>query len=57
MGRRGGNGNCGSALGIRRHVGGNGGFNPAANVPLTTDTVSRAVVGVEVTKAGCDSVG
>jgi hypothetical protein len=27
----------------------NGGFNPAVKVPLTTDTVSLAVVGVEVT--------
>jgi len=35
----------------------NGGFNPAVNVQLATDTESRAVVGVEVTNAGTDSVG
>ncbi len=35
----------------------NGGFNPAVNVQLATDTASRAVVGVEVTNEGCDSVG
>jgi transposase len=33
----------------------NGGFNPAVNVQLATDTESRAVVGVEVTHAGTDS--
>lgn len=35
----------------------NGGFNPAVNVQLATDTESRAVVGVEVTNEGTDSVG
>jgi transposase len=33
----------------------NGGFNPAVNVQLATDTESRAVVGVDVTSAGTDS--
>jgi hypothetical protein len=35
----------------------NGGFNPAVNVQLATDTSSRAIVGVEVTAEGTDSVG
>jgi transposase len=35
----------------------NGGFNPAVNVQLATDTQSRAIVGVEVTNEGSDSVG
>jgi len=35
----------------------NGGFNPAVNVQLATDTESRAVVGVEVTNEGADSAG
>jgi hypothetical protein len=35
----------------------NGGFNPAVNVQLATDTESRAMVGVSVTKEGADSVG
>jgi transposase len=35
----------------------NGGFNPALNVQLATDTVSRAIVGVEVTNEGTDSSG
>src|ERR1700734_2641717 len=35
----------------------NGGFNPAANVQLATDTVSRAIVGVEVSNEGSDSAG
>lgn len=35
----------------------NGGFNPAVNVQLATDTQSRAIVGVEVTKEGSDSTG
>jgi len=35
----------------------NGGFNPAANVQLATDTGSRAIVGVEVSNEGSDSVG
>jgi transposase len=35
----------------------NGGFNPAVNVQLATDTESRAIVGVEVTNEGTDSVG
>jgi transposase len=33
----------------------NGGFNPAVNVQLATDTASRAIVGVEVTAQGVDS--
>jgi transposase len=35
----------------------NGGFNPAVNVQLATDTESRAIVGVEVTNHGSDNVG
>jgi transposase len=35
----------------------NGGFNAAVNVQLATDTQSRAVVGVEVSNEGSDSVG
>jgi transposase len=35
----------------------NGGFNPAVNVQLATDTESRAIVGVAVTNEGTDSVG
>lgn len=35
----------------------NGGFNPAVNVQLATDTQSRAILGVEVTNQGSDSVG
>ena len=35
----------------------NGGFNPAVNVQLATDTGSRAIVGVEVTNEGSDSTG
>ena len=35
----------------------NGGFNPACNVQLATDTESRAIVGVEVSKEGSDSAG
>jgi transposase len=33
----------------------NGGFNPAINVQLATDTASRAIVGVQVTAQGVDS--
>ena len=33
----------------------NGGFNPAYNVQLATDTDSRMIVGVRVTNAGSDS--
>jgi hypothetical protein len=33
----------------------NGGFNPAVNVQLATDTQSRAIVGVEVSNEGSDS--
>jgi transposase len=33
----------------------NGGFNPAVNVQLATDTESRAIVGVEVSHEGSDS--
>jgi hypothetical protein len=35
----------------------NGGFNPAVNVQLATDTQSRAIVGVEVSNEGYDSAG
>jgi transposase len=35
----------------------NGGFNPAVNVQLATDTESRVVVGVEVSKEGYDAAG
>src|SRR6202012_2713211 len=35
----------------------NGGFNPAVNVQLATDTSSRAIVGVDLTFEGSDSVG
>jgi transposase len=35
----------------------NGGFHPAVNVQLATDTASRAIVGVEVSNAGSDSAG
>jgi transposase len=35
----------------------NGGFNPAVNVQLASDTESRAIVGIEVTHEGTDSVG
>ena len=35
----------------------NGGFNPAFNVQLATDTASRAIVGVEVSNEGSDSAG
>jgi hypothetical protein len=34
---------------------GNGGFNPAYNVQLATDPVSRAIVGVSVSNAGSDA--
>jgi transposase len=35
----------------------NGGFNPACNVQLASDTESRAIVGVEVSPEGSDSAG
>lgn len=35
----------------------NGGFNPAVNVQLATDTDSRAILGVEVTHEGSDASG
>jgi hypothetical protein len=35
----------------------NGGFNPAVNVQVATDTDSRAVAGVEVSNEGSDSSG
>ena len=35
----------------------NGGFNPAVNVQLATDTASRAILGVEVTSEGRDNAG
>jgi hypothetical protein len=35
----------------------NGGFNPAVNVQLATDTESRAVLGVEISYEGSDSAG
>jgi transposase len=35
----------------------NGGYNPAVNVQLATDTESRVIVGVEVSNQGSDSSG
>jgi transposase len=35
----------------------NGGYGPAVNVQLATDTESRAIVGVEVSNEGSDSAG
>jgi hypothetical protein len=35
----------------------NGGYNPAVNVQLATDTESRAIVGVEVSNEGSDAAG
>ena len=35
----------------------NGGYNPAVNVQVATDTESRAIVGVEVSNEGADSAG
>ena len=35
----------------------NGGFNPAVNVQIATDTHSRAIVGVEVSNEGSDNAG
>jgi len=35
----------------------NGGYNPAVNVQLATDTESRAIVGVQVSNEGSDSAG
>jgi hypothetical protein len=35
----------------------NGGFNPAVNVQLAVDTESRAIVAVDVSNEGSDSVG
>jgi transposase len=35
----------------------NGGYSPGVNVQLATDTQSRAIVGVEVSNEGSDSVG
>jgi len=35
----------------------NGGYNPAVNVQVATDTESRAIVGVEVSNEGTDSAG
>jgi transposase len=35
----------------------NGGFNPAVNVQLASDTVSRAILGVQVGSEGSDSAG
>lgn len=35
----------------------NGGFNPACNVQLATDTASRAILGVAVSHEGSDSAG
>jgi len=35
----------------------NGGFNPAVNVQLATDTESRAILGIEVSNEGSDSAG
>ena len=35
----------------------NGGFNPAVNIQLATDTQSRAIVAVDVSNEGADSAG
>jgi transposase len=35
----------------------NGGFNPAVNVQLASDTQSRAILGVEVSNEGSDATG
>lgn len=35
----------------------NGGFNPAVNVQIATDTESRAIVGIEVSHEGTDTAG
>lgn len=35
----------------------NGGFNPAVNVQIATDTHSRAIVGIEVSNEGSDNAG
>lgn len=35
----------------------NGGFNPAVNVQIATDTQSRAIVGIEVSNEGSDNAG
>lgn len=35
----------------------NGGFNPAVNVQLASDTESRAILGVEVSNEGSDATG
>ncbi len=35
----------------------NGGFNPAVNVQLASDTNSRAIVGVDVSSEGNDAIG
>jgi len=42
---------------VRRMKMPNGGFNPAINVQIATDTESRAIVGLEVTQEGVDSIG
>lgn len=67
--RRAGNGKCGERIRQRQPRVSttdaearvmkmpNGGFNPAVNVQLATDTESRAIVGVEVTNEGSDSTG
>ena len=67
--RRAGNGRHGEKIGqreprvsttdpqARRMKMPNGGFNPAVNVQLAADTSSRAIVGVEVTAEGSDSIG
>ena len=65
--RRAGRGKCGQKIRekelrvstsdaeTRRMKMANGGFNPAVNVQLATDTGSRAIVGVEVSNEGYDS--
>lgn len=35
----------------------NGGFNPAVNVQIATDTESRAILGIEVSNEGSDNAG
>ena len=64
-----GNGKCGQALRAKQPRASttdadarvmkmpNGGFNPAFNVQLATDTESRAILGVAVTNEGTDTAG
>ena len=67
--QRAGKGKCGDRIraqqprasttdaGMRRMKMANGGYNPAANIQLATDTESRAIVGVSVSNEGSDTAG